>query len=55
MTQSVIASDLGEGPVDRSTEFRVCYGPACPGHLFKHSAATGGSDKPGHDDESGGP
>jgi hypothetical protein len=26
------------------------HGPACPGHLFQHLAATGGPDKPGHDE-----
>ena len=25
------------------------HGPACPGHLSRHGAATGCPDKPGHD------
>ena len=26
------------------------HGPVCPGHLYQHSAATGGQDTPGHDE-----
>jgi hypothetical protein len=38
------------GPTSASS--RPCrHGPAGPGHLRKHSAAIGGPDEPGHDDE----
>ena len=48
--QTVAELKIGPRPAPaRTLLFR--HGPACPGHLSRHRAGTGGPDTPGHDGE----